>query len=71
MTGTYVFLKLFKKARDDYEFEQRMSLTVGEFENLVSSASNRQNSVVDQQSKTKLPLARKPKIQKEVVNNDG
>ena len=26
---TYVILKLFKKATDDYEFEQRISLTLG------------------------------------------
>ena len=34
-TGTYVFLKLFKKAESDYEFQQRVSLTVQEFENLI------------------------------------
>ena len=33
-TGTYVFLKLFKKATDDYEFEHRISLTLGEIESL-------------------------------------
>ena len=70
-TGTYVFLKLFTKATDDYEFEHRISLTVGEFENLVSSASKIQNSVADQQSSPKPPPAKKPKFQKEVVNNDG
>ena len=70
-TGTYVFLKLFKKATDDYEFEQRISLTLGEFETLVSSASKIQNSVADQQSSPKPPPAKKPKIQKEDVNNDG
>ena len=69
-TGTYVFLKLFKKATDDYEFEQRIPLTLGEFENLVSSAGKIQNSVADQQSSPKPPPAKKPKIQKE-VNNDG
>ena len=63
-TGTYVFLKLFKKATDDYEFEQRISLTLGEFENLVSSASKIQNSVADQLSTTKPPLAKKPKNSK-------
>ena len=70
-TGTYVFPKLYKKATDDYEFEQRISLTHGEFGNLVSSASKIQNSVADQLSTTKPQLAKKPKIQKEVVNNDG
>ena len=62
---------MFKKVTDDYEFEQRISLTLGEFENLVSSASKIQNSVADQQSSPKPPPAKKPKIQKEVVNNDG
>ena len=70
-TETYVFLKLFKKATEDYEFEQRLSLTLGEFENLVSSASKIQNSVADQQSAAKPPIAKKPKIQKELNNNDG
>ena len=70
-TGTYVFLKLIKKATDDYEYEQRISLTLGEFDNLVSSAGKIQNSVADQQFAAKPPLAKKPKIQKELVNNDG
>ena len=34
-TETYVFLKLFKKAAEDYDFEQRSSLTLEEFGNLV------------------------------------
>ena len=36
--GTYVFLKLFKKAAEDYEFEQEISLTLEKFENLVKKA---------------------------------
>ena len=48
-TGTYEFLKLFKKATDNYEFEQRISLTLGEFENLVSSASKIQWPISSQQ----------------------
>ena len=62
-TGTNVFLKLLKKETDDCEFEQRISLTLGEFENLVTSASKIQNSVADQQSAAKPPIAKKPKIQ--------
>ena len=69
--GTNLFLKLFKKVTDDYEFGQRISLTLGEFENLVSSASKIQNSVADQQSAAKPTIAKKPKTQKELVNNDG
>ena len=39
-TGTYVFLKLFKKAESDYEFQQRVSLTVQEFENLIEKSAD-------------------------------
>ena len=31
-TGTYVFLKLFKNVDDDYEIQQRLSLTTEEFD---------------------------------------
>ena len=68
MTGTYVFQKLFEKATEDYEFEQRIWLTLGEFEHLVSSTTKIQNSVVDQQSSTKPLIAKKPKTQQEVNN---
>ena len=37
-TGTNVSLKLFKKAAEDYEFEQRISLTLEKFGNLVKEA---------------------------------
>ena len=37
-TGTYVFLKFFKKAAEDCEFEQKISLTLEEFGNLVKKA---------------------------------
>ena len=37
-TGTYVFLKLFKKVDDDYEFQQRLSLTTEEFDKLFKKA---------------------------------
>ena len=38
-TGTYVFLKLFKKVDDDdYEFQQRLSLTTEEFDKLIKKA---------------------------------
>ena len=37
-TKTYVFLKLFKKTAEEYEFEQRISLTLQEFGNLVNTA---------------------------------
>ena len=37
-TGTYVFLKLFKKVDDDYEFQQWLSLTTEEFDKLIKKA---------------------------------
>ena len=37
-TGTFVFLKLFQKAAEVYEFEQKISLTLEEFGNLVKKA---------------------------------
>ena len=37
-TGTYLFLKLFKKVDDDYEFHQRLSLTTEELDKLTKKA---------------------------------
>ena len=37
-TGTYVFLKLFKKTAEEYEFEQKILLTLQEFGSLVNTA---------------------------------
>ena len=31
-TGNYVFLNLFKKDEHDYEFQQRITLTIADFE---------------------------------------
>ena len=50
-TGTYVFLKLFKKAAEDYEFEQRISLTLEEFGNLVKKAEKIREAAATQNSK--------------------
>ena len=36
-SGSYVFLKLFKKAEHDYEFQQRITLTLEEFEKLIKN----------------------------------
>ena len=38
-TGTYLFLKLFKKVHDYYEFQQRLSLTPEEIDRLNKKAS--------------------------------
>ena len=67
-TGTYVLLKLFKKAESDYEFQQRVSLTVQEFENLIEKSAE-----LTQEESTKPPPAKKPRFQqksKEISNNN-
>ena len=69
-TGTYVFLKLFKKTAEDYEFEQRISLTLQEFGSLVNTAENillesEEKSVKD--CSTKPPPNKRPKLE----NKDG
>ena len=38
-TGRHVFLKLFKKVDDDYEFQPRLSLTTEEFDKFIKKAS--------------------------------
>ena len=48
-TGTYEFLKLFKKTAEEYEFEQRNSLTLQEFGNW----STRQRRYLNQKSQQK------------------
>ena len=37
-TGSYVFLILFKKAEHAYEFQQRITLTLEEFEKLMKKS---------------------------------
>ena len=37
-TGTYFFLKLFKKTKNEFEFQQRLTLTLGEFEKLTKKS---------------------------------
>ena len=44
-TGTYVFLKLFKRKDNDYEFEQGISLTTEKFDKLMKKSSRIRNSV--------------------------
>ena len=61
-TGTYVFLKLFKKAESDYEFQQRVSLTLQEFENLIEKSADIRSQFIEEES-TKPPPAKKPRLQ--------
>ena len=51
-TGSYVFLKLFKKPEinsDDYKFEQRIGLTIDEFHKLTQK-SIKVNALVPQKN---------------------
>ena len=66
-TGTYVFLKLFKRKDNEYEFEQRISLTTEEFDKLMKKSGRIRNSVPVSEGKkdtsvTKKPVAKKPKL---------
>ena len=60
-TGNYVFLKLLKKAESDYEFQQRVSLTVQEFENLIEKSADIRSQFTEEES-TKPPPAKKTTI---------
>ena len=55
-TGTYVFLKLFKKVDDDYEFQQLLSLTTEEFYKLLKKAPKIREifPISSQEAKSKL-----------------
>ena len=40
-TGTYIFIKLFKKASDDeFHTDQRVTLTLSEFQALINNSEN-------------------------------
>ena len=64
-TGTYIFLKLFKKGEHDYEFQQRITLTLEEFEKLskktakIRAAAQNSNDI---DSTTKPTPAKRPKL---------
>ena len=64
-TGTYVFLKLFKKGEHDYEFQQRITLTLEEFEKLskktpkIRAAAQNSNDI---DSTTNPTPAKRPKL---------
>ena len=62
-TGTYVFLKLFKKAADEYEFEQRISLTLQEFGSLVNTAEKILEEKSAKDCSTKPPPNKRPKLE--------
>ena len=64
-TGIYIFLKLFKKGEHDYEFQQRITLTLEEFEKLskkttkIRAATQNSNDI---DSTTKPTPAKRPKL---------
>ena len=60
-TGTYVFLKMFKKAESDYDFQQKVSITVKEFENLIEKSADIRSQFTQEES-TKPPPAKKPRF---------
>ena len=59
-TGTYVFLKLFKRKDNEYEFEQRISLTTEEFDKLMKKSGRIRNSVPESEGKKDTSVANKP-----------
>ena len=61
-TGNYVFLKLLKKAESEYEFQQSVSLTVQEFENLIEKSADLRSQFTEEES-TKPPPAKKTRFQ--------
>ena len=52
MTGTYVYLKLIKKAESDYEFQQRVS-TVQEFKNLIERSADIRSQFTEEEPPAK------------------
>ena len=63
-SGTYVFLKLFKRKDNELEFEQRISLTTEEF---MKKSGRIRFSVPESEGKkdtsvAKKPVAKKPKL---------
>ena len=64
-TGTYIFLKLFKKVGQEFELQQRITLTLEEFEKLskkngkIRSAAN---DNTENDSTLKAPSAKKSKL---------
>ena len=63
-----MFLKLFEKRAVDYEFEQRISLILDEFGNLVKKAEKIREAAT-QGSPSKPPPAKKLKLDK--CSKDG
>ena len=73
-TGTYVFLKVFKKTTEEYEFKQRFSLTLQEFGSLVNTPEKLLESIVHEKSakncSTNSPTNKRLELQHESVSKD-
>ena len=63
-SGTYVFLKLFKREDNEYEFEQRISHTTEEFDKLMKKSGGIRNSVPESGGKKDTSVAKKPVAEK-------
>ena len=64
-TGTYVFLKVFKKAEHDYEIYQRVTLTLEEFNNITKKSQKIRAAATnfnDNELTNKVPPTKKPKL---------
>ena len=63
-----MFLKLFKKAAEEYKFEQRISLTLQEFGNLFNMAEKilESEETLAKDCSTKLSPNKRPKLQHEI-----
>ena len=64
-TGTYVFLKVFKKADHDYEIYQRVTLTLEEFNNITKKSQKLRSAAtnfIDDESTNKVHPTKKPKL---------
>ena len=68
-TGTYLFLHLFKNVDKEYEIQQRIPLTLDEFELLSNKSAKIRSAVVDTAAENdqanKAPAAKSRKTKKE------
>ena len=67
-TGAYVFLKLFKKVDKEYELQQRITLTLDEFELLSKRSAKIRSAAVgtatENDQANKAPAAKDVKLKK-------
>ena len=55
-TGTFVFLKLFKRKDNENEFEQRISLTTEQFDKLMKKVAGYETRCQNQKGEKRLLL---------------